>query len=89
MTDFNDHCWKDVVDEEILEIYAAYRRETYVGPAPAVLAIDLYRNAYGGGNIPVREANRGHPGSCGENAWKARAGDLYHAPCRHRRREVD
>ena len=71
MTDFNDHCWKDVVDEEILEIYAAYRRETYVGPAPAVLAIDLYRNAYGGGNIPVREANRGHPGSCGENAWKA------------------
>jgi maleamate amidohydrolase len=71
MTDFNDHCWKDVVDEEILEIYAAYRRETYVGPAPAVLAIDLYRNAYGGGNIPVREANRAHPGSCGENAWKA------------------
>ena len=71
MTDFNDHCWKDVVDEEILEIYAAYRRDTYVGPAPAVLAIDLYRNAYRGGNIPVREANRTHPGSCGENAWKA------------------
>ena len=71
MTDFNDHCWKDVVDEEILEIYAAYRRDTYVGPAPAVLAIDLYRNAYRGGNIPVREANRAHPGSCGENAWKA------------------
>jgi maleamate amidohydrolase len=71
MTDFNDHCWKDVVDEEILEIYAAYRRDTYVGPAPAVLAIDLYRNAYLGGNIPVREANRAHPGSCGENAWKA------------------
>ncbi|MEA2985908.1 MAG: maleamate amidohydrolase [Alphaproteobacteria bacterium] len=71
MTDFNNHCWKDVVDEEILEIYAAYHRETYVGPAPAVLAIDLYRNAYRGGNIPVREANRAHPGSCGENAWKA------------------
>jgi len=71
MTDFNDHCWKDLVDEEILEIYAAYHRETYVGPAPAVLAIDLYRNAYAGGNIPVRQANRAHPGSCGENAWKA------------------
>ena len=69
--DFEDHCWKDIVDEEILEIYAAYHRETYVGPAPAVLAIDLYRNAYRGGNIPVREANRAHPGSCGENAWKA------------------
>jgi maleamate amidohydrolase len=71
MTDFNDHCWKDLVDEEILEIYAAYHRETYVGPAPAVLAIDLYRKAYEGGNIPVRQANRAHPGSCGEHAWKA------------------
>jgi maleamate amidohydrolase len=69
--DFNDHCWKDLVDDEILEIYSAYHRDVFVGPAPAVLAIDLYRNAYRGGNIPVREANRAHPGSCGENAWKA------------------
>jgi maleamate amidohydrolase len=70
-TDFNDHCWKDLLDDEMLEIYAAYHRDTYVGPAPAVLAIDLYRNAYRGGNIPVREANRVYPASCGENAWKA------------------
>jgi nicotinamidase-related amidase len=70
-TNFNDHCWKDIIDEEIVEIYAAYHREVYVGPAPAILAIDLYRKAYRGGNIPVREANRSHPGSCGENAWKA------------------
>ena len=71
MQDFNDHCWKDLLDDEILEIYSAYHREVFVGPSPAVLAIDLYASAYRGGNIPVREANRVHPGSCGENAWKA------------------
>ena len=69
--DFEDHCWKDIVDEEILEIYAPYRREVFVGRNPAVLAIDLYNKAYQGGNVPVREANRRHEGSCGENAWKA------------------
>ena len=71
MTDFNDHCWKDIVDDEILEIYGAYHRDVFVGPAPAVLAIDLYLNAYRGGSIPVRQANRLHPGSCGEHAWNA------------------
>lgn len=69
--DFEDHCWKDIVDEEILEIYEPYRREVFVGRNPAVLAIDLYNKAYQGGNVPVREANRRHPGSCGENAWAA------------------
>lgn len=69
--DFEDHCWKDVVDDEILEIYEAYRRDVYVGRNPAVLAIDLYNKAYLGGNRPVREANREFRGSCGENAWKA------------------
>jgi maleamate amidohydrolase len=69
--DFEDHCWKDIVDEEILEIYAPYRREVFVGPSPAILAIDLYNKAYRGGNVPVREANRQNEGSCGENAWKA------------------
>jgi len=69
--DFEDHCWKDIVDEEILEIYQPYRREVRVGRKPAVLAIDLYNKAYQGGNRPVREVNRLHEGSCGENAWKA------------------
>lgn len=70
-SDFEDHCWQDLVDDEILEIYSAYQRPVFVGPAPAVLAIDLYANAYRGGSIPVRQANRLHPGSCGENAWNA------------------
>ena len=31
MTDkFEDYCWKDIVNEEILEIYDAYRREIFV-----------------------------------------------------------
>lgn len=68
---FEDHCWKDIVDDEILEIYAAYERETFVGPRPAILAIDLYNKAYKGGNRPVRDVNREHAGSCGENAWRA------------------
>jgi maleamate amidohydrolase len=69
--DFEDHCWKDIVDEEILEIYQPYRREVRVGRNPAVLAIDLYNKAYQGGNRLVREVNRRYSGSCGENAWKA------------------
>ena len=69
--DFEDHCWKDIVDEEILEIYEPYRREVRVGRNPAVLAIDLYNKAYHGGDRPVREVNRRYSGSCGKHAWKA------------------
>src|SRR5260370_25346012 len=71
MRDFEDHCWKDIVDQDIIEIYEPYRREVAVGCRPAVLAIDLYNKVYQGGNRPVREVNRRHPGSCGEAAWGA------------------
>lgn len=71
--EFNDHCWKGIVDDEIVEIYAPYQREVYVGKTPAVLAIDLYNKAYQGGDRPVREVNRQYPGSCGANAWRAMA----------------
>src|ERR1700752_4250001 len=69
--DFEDHCWKDVVDADTIEIYQAYRRKTYVGDNPAVLAIDLYNKAYLGGNRPVTEVDGEFSGSCGENAWRA------------------
>ena len=69
--DFEDHCWKDIVDEDTLEIYEPYRREVRVGRNPAVLAIDLYNKAYQGGGGPVREVNRRFPGACGEHAWNA------------------
>src|SRR5580704_11207025 len=69
--DFEDHCWKDVIDADTIAIYQAYRRKTYVGDNPAVLAIDLYNKAYLGGNRPVRDVDREFSGSCGEHAWKA------------------
>jgi len=56
--DFEDHCWKDVVDADTLQIYKAYHRKIYVGKNPAVLAIDLYNKAYLGGDRPVKEVDR-------------------------------
>jgi maleamate amidohydrolase len=52
MDDFEDHCWKDMVTPDILEIYACYKRKIFVGPAPALLAIDLYELVYRGGPHP-------------------------------------
>src|SRR5260370_24966064 len=69
--DFEDHCWKDIIDPDTLQIYQAYRRKTYVGDNPAVLAIDLYNKAYLGGDRRVKEVDREFSGSCGENAWRA------------------
>ena len=71
--DFEDHCWKDIIDADTMQIYQAYRRKIYVGDNPAVLAIDLYNKAYLGGDRPVKEVDREFSGSCGENAWKAMA----------------
>jgi maleamate amidohydrolase len=68
---FEEHCWKDVIPAEMLEVYSHYRRELFVGPAPALLAIDLYELAYQGGARPVAEVAREHPASCGEHAWAA------------------
>ncbi len=55
-SDFEDHVWKDVVPETILDIYQAYERAIYVGRKPALLAIDLYKLAYDGGPQPVEQA---------------------------------
>jgi len=52
---FEDHCWQDLVTEEIMDIYKPYRRETYVGNRPALLAIDLYNLVYKGGPRPVSD----------------------------------
>ena len=68
---FEDHCWKDIVSPEILDIYRPYRRDTYIGQRPALLAIDLYNLAFEGGPLPVHEVIKAHPSSCGLNAWNA------------------
>lgn len=70
-TDFEDHCWKDIVSSEVLDLYSRYRREVFVGPSPALLAIDLYELAYEGGPRPLSEIWKQYPSSCGEHAWRA------------------
>ena len=68
---FEDHCWQDVVSEEIMNIYKPYRRVTYVGDRPALLAIDLYNLVYEGGPVPVLEAQKSQKSSCGFHAHNA------------------
>ncbi|MCW2835041.1 MAG: isochorismatase hydrolase [Nocardioides sp.] len=68
---FEDHCWQDVVDDELLEIYRSYHRPLHVGPRPAVLLVDLYELAYQGGARPVRDVIREHPSSAGIHAHRA------------------
>jgi nicotinamidase-related amidase len=68
---FEDHCWQDVIPANVLELYKHYQRDLYIGPKPALLAIDLYRLAYQGGPKPIDEVTRDFPSSCGANAWNA------------------
>ena len=70
-SDFEDHCWKDVIPKDVLEIYTHYERKTFVGPAPALIAIDLYELSYQGGAKPVVELAKTYPSSCGEYAHAA------------------
>jgi nicotinamidase-related amidase len=69
--DFENHCWRDVYDPEVLAASAKYARETRVGESPALLLVDLYNFVYDGGNRPLREIQDDYPGTCGEHAWAA------------------
>ena len=69
--DFENHCWKDVIAPDVLELYSHYQRKVFVGPAPALLAIDLYELAYQGGARPPAQLHREYPSSCGEYAHAA------------------
>jgi maleamate amidohydrolase len=68
---FEDHCWKDVVPEADMKLYASWRRETFVGPRPALLAIDLYDLVYRGGPRLPYEINEQYPNTCGIFAHRA------------------
>jgi maleamate amidohydrolase len=68
---FNEHCWKDVIPAADLELYTGWRRETFVGARPALLAIDLYDLVYRGGPHPPNELNARYPNSCGIFAHRA------------------
>jgi maleamate amidohydrolase len=69
--DFENHCWKDIVPADVLDIYSHYARRTFVGPSPSLLAIDLYELSYQGGPRPVAELHKTYPSSCGEHAYAA------------------
>ncbi|MEW6673005.1 MAG: isochorismatase family protein [Thermodesulfobacteriota bacterium] len=68
---FEDHCWKDIVDPQVLEIYSDYKRKTHIGAKPVLLAIDLYNLVFEGGPLPVHEAVKINRSSCGIYAWNA------------------
>lgn len=68
---FEDHCWKDVVPPEDVKLYETYVRETFIGPNPAVLAIDLYNIVYRGGPHSPYELEAQYPNSCGIHAHQA------------------
>ena len=69
--DFEDHCWSDIISDEVLKVYEPYRRDVYVGERPALLAIDLYNLAYRGGAREPHELVDEFPSSCGRFAWEA------------------
>src|SRR5258708_36972125 len=68
---FEDHCWKDVVPAADMKLYSSYARETFVGPRPALLAIDLYNIVYRGGAKSPYELDPTYPNSCGVFAHEA------------------
>ncbi|WP_052731956.1 isochorismatase family protein [Devosia geojensis] len=68
---FEDHVWADVVPKDLIQIYAPYQRETFVGPKPALILIDLYNLAYRGGPVPPVTLQDQFPSSCGIHAHNA------------------
>ena len=68
---FEDHCWRDVIPEADIKLYAGWQRETFVGPRPALLAIDLYNLVYRGGEYSPHELNDRFPMTCGIHAHRA------------------
>jgi nicotinamidase-related amidase len=69
--DFEDHCWRDIVSDEILRVYEPYHRDVHVGERPALLAIDLYNLVYRGGAKEPHEIIGDYPSTCGKYAWDA------------------
>ena len=69
--EFENHCWKDVVPEGDLKLYSKFRRETRVGPDPALLVIDLYNLCFKGGPGEPVELEEKFPNSCGKFAHAA------------------
>ncbi len=64
--------WSSVIDQPTQHLYRAYQRPRYVGNNVAVLAIDLYKRVYRGGDRELSEVTLEYPSSCGRYAWECR-----------------
>lgn len=71
IVDFEAHCWADVVPEADMKLYKRYARETFVGPRPALIAIDLYNSVYRGGAELPSVIDAEYPSTCGLFAHRA------------------
>ena len=71
ITEFEDHCWKDVMSAADIKLYSPYARETVIGPDVAFLAIDLYNRVYRGGPGNPVDLDPEYPNSCGIYAHRA------------------
>lgn len=68
---FEDHCWRDVIPPEVLDVYAAYRRPVGLRGTTALLAVDLFACVFPSERRPVLDACREDSRSCGHFAWDA------------------
>ena len=69
--DFEDHCWKDIVTPDILEVYACYRARSSSARARRCWRSISTTCVYRGGPRPPAELAKTHPNSCGEYAHAA------------------
>ena len=69
---FEDHCWRDVIGAEALEVYRPYVREVGIKGKPAILSIDLFASVFPSGPVTLLDAIKENPKSCGPYAWEAK-----------------
>ncbi|TAN31181.1 MAG: isochorismatase family protein [Actinomycetota bacterium] len=69
---FEDHCWRDVITEETLQVYRPYVREVGLKGQAALLSIDLFASVFPSGPMPLLDAIAENPKSCGPYAWEAK-----------------
>lgn len=69
---FEDHCWRDVISEETLQVYRPYVREVGIKGKAALLSIDLFASVFPSGPMSLLDAVRENPKSCGPYALEAK-----------------
>jgi maleamate amidohydrolase len=80
MRDFEDYCWRDLVDDEVRYIYTPYVRERGVGRDPAVLVVHPDRPVKGAWQAAAehlvgKARSRGRPVVHSGNPMQAKAGE--------------